>query len=113
MFTLTKQPQDIDRSGQAGVLRKNLTDTQQKRCSIVGEFGDLNIEAVRIAYVEAMILDHIIPGANANANRLESAFMNLPSSTMNKVIATRGKLYEAYRKNAALLLEGCNNFYVF
>lgn len=69
------------------------------------EFGDLDVEANRVSFVEAMILERVLPPFDSNGYRLETAFMNLPGGTMYKVIATRAKLYEAFREKSSLLLE--------
>jgi len=78
----------------------------------MGEFGDLTFEANRIAYIEAMILDRVIPAMGGKPNRLEAAFMKLPRSTMNELIATQIKLYEAFRQDAAIVLETLKRRYI-
>jgi len=85
---------------------------QQKSSSIVLEFGDLTVEENRIAYIKAMILDGVIPSFDGEAKRLESTIFNLPRSTMDKVIATRTKLYEAHRKRSSILLKRFQRRYV-
>ena len=85
---------------------------QHKGDSVVLEFGDLSIEDNRIAYIEAMILDRILPGGDAKRYPLEATFSKFPRGTVNELMATRAKLYESFRENAALLLEGFERRYV-
>ncbi len=91
---------------------EDITDTEQESCSIVREFGDISFEENRIAYIEAMILSRVIPPLDGQSNRLEAAFMKLPRRTMNELIATQGKLYEAFRKQAAIVLKGLEDSYI-
>lgn len=88
------------------LFAKDATNLQHEGSDIIAEFGDLNIECVRVGYIEAMIFGRVVPGGNTYSEGLESAFMRLPRGTMNKVIATRGELYKTFRQNAAFLLEG-------
>jgi hypothetical protein len=85
---------------------------QQEGGSVIGEFGDLDIEANRIALIEAMILDRVIPPFDGQRHRLEIAFMSLPSRAMHKVIATLAKLHEAHRECASLVLEEMKRRYI-
>ena len=90
---------------------ENIDNFPHEDGSIILEFGDLDVEANRVAFVEAMILDRVLPVFNGEGHRLETVFMSLPRGTMNKVIATRAKLYEAFREKATLLLEGFQRNY--
>jgi hypothetical protein len=121
MFTLTKHAQDIDKLGRD---RPDFNSTHPSRCvenlahldheggSVLGQFGDLTLEANRVAYIEAMILDRVIPLMDGKPGRLEAAFMKLPRRTMNELIATQRKLYEAFRKDAAVVSDDLKRRYI-
>jgi hypothetical protein len=121
IVTLTKakpnvecQPRDRSGSDSARPLGRveNPAHTEQESGSVIGEFGDLTFEANRVAYIEAMILDRVIPAMDGEPNRLEAAFMKLPRRTMNDLIATQGKLYEEFRQDAAIVLETLKRRYI-
>ncbi|GEM_PF-2604473 len=100
-------------SRQAGVLSSKNHDDREHECQrVVLEFGDLSCEANRIRLIEAMVLDRVIPGGDPDSHRLEAAFMMLPRGSMNEVIATAGKLNEAFRERAAFVLKGFQDLYV-
>lgn len=80
--------------------------------TVATEFGDLDIEANRIRFIEAMILDRIIPPLNGQGHRLEVAFMGLPSDTMRKVLETMTKLHEVHRKQACFILDEMQYHYL-
>jgi hypothetical protein len=103
----------VDSSRQAGILiPENLTDVQYESCGIILEFGDLSVEKNRIRLLEAMILDRVLPGAHRNANRLEVAMFKLPRRTVNELMTTRAKLFEAHHESAAIVLKGMQRRYV-
>jgi len=81
-------------------------DSQHKGGCVILKFGDLGIEANRIAYVEAMVMDRVVSSLDGDAYRLGRAFVKLPRRTMNEVVATSAKLSKAYSQRAALLLKG-------
>ena len=121
IITLTKVPPNVeclarDRldSDSARSLERveGLAHTEQESGSVIGEFGDLAFEENRVAYIEAMILDRVIPPMDGEPNRLEFAFMKLPRRTMNELIATQRKLYEAFRQDAAIVLETLKRRYI-
>ena len=87
-------------------------EPRQEARDAIYQFGDLGIEANRIAYVEVMILDRVLPRCDGEANRLERAFSKLPRRTMNEVVATAAKLNKARSQRSALLLEGFERYYV-
>jgi hypothetical protein len=91
---------------------ENLAHTGQESGSVIGQFGDLNFEANRVAYIEAMILDRVLPMQDVNTGSLEAAFMMLQRGTMNKLIATQGKLYEAFREEAAVVRNTLKHRYI-
>ncbi len=115
---MTNAPQDIGKpEADSDSVRslgraENLDDMEQESCSIIGEFGDLTFEANRVAYIEAMILSRVIPPLDGESDRLEFAFMKLPRSTMNELIATQRKLYEAFRQDATIVLETLKHRYI-
>ena len=118
---MTNVPQDVeypprDRpdSDSARSLGRveDLDHTEQKSGSVIGEFGDFTFEANRVAYIEAMILGRVIPPLDGESDRLESAFIELPRRTMNELIATQRKLYEAFRKDAAIVLDTLKRRYI-
>lgn len=76
------------------------------------EFGDLTIEANRVAYIEAMILSSVIPPLDEDSEKLEFNFIKMPISTMNELIATQGKLYEAFRQDAAVVRDTLKRRYI-
>jgi len=92
-----------------GLGIENGADLRHENCGVILQFGDLDIEANRVRLVEAMILDRVLPGADADASRLEAAVFDLPRSTVDKLIATRSKLFEEHRQSVTLLLEGFQN----
>ena len=49
---------------------------------------------------------------DADRYALEAAFFKLPRCCVDELMATRAKLYELFRKNAALLLEGFERRYI-
>lgn len=102
----------IERMRTARLRSEDRYHFQHEGDDVVLEFGDLSVEANRIAYVEAMILDRVLPRFDAETYRLELAFLKLPRSTMNEVVATAAKLGKACGENAALLLEGFERRYV-
>lgn len=118
---MTNAPQDIecpardrpdsDSTRSLGRV-EDLAHTEQECGSVIGEFGDLTFEENRVAYIEAMILDRVIPPMDGDTNRLESAFMKLPRRTMDELIATQRKLYEAFRQDAAIVLDKLKRRYI-
>lgn len=118
---MTNAPQDIecpardrpdsDSTRSLGRV-EDLAHTEQESGSVIGEFGDLTFEANRVAYIEAMILDRVLPMQDVNTGSLEAAFMMLQRGTMNKLITTRGKLYESFRQDAAIVLETLKRRYI-
>src|SRR5438067_1195486 len=89
--------------------RNNL---QHEGRDVVLQFADLGVEANRIAYVEAMVGDRIVAAFDADANRLELAFLKLPRRTMNEVVATAAKLSKACSERAAFVLNGFEGRYI-
>jgi hypothetical protein len=79
------------------------------RGSVIRQFGDLSIEANRVRYIEAVILDSVLPGPKSDICSLESAIAMLDSGTVNKLVTTFGELQKAHSKKAAILLEGFKN----
>lgn len=79
---------------------------QHEGGSVILEFGDLDIERNRIALVEAMVFDRVLPGDDSDVGGLEVAFMKLPRSAMRKVVTTAAQMAVAHSERAALLLKG-------
>jgi len=87
-------------------LLKDADDLQHEGRHIVLEVNDFVTKSQRIALVEAMILDRVIPRFDGDADCLEFAFLKLPRRTMNKVMTTAAKLCQVYSQRATLLLKG-------
>lgn len=102
----------MEKSGKGAVSAPDRRHGQQEGAGIIGEFGDLDIQANRVRLIESMILDRIIAPLYRDANGFEAALMMLPRSTVNKVVATHGELYEAHRQSASLVLQGFKSRYV-
>lgn len=99
-------------SRKAGALREDGIDAKQESGGVILEFGDLGVEANRIRLIEAMIIDRVLPGSHAYADRLEAAMFSLPRRTVDELMATRAKLFEAHHERATLLLKGFQERYI-
>jgi len=86
-------------------LRIDRDDAVHECGSIVGKFGDLDLKANRIRYVQARMLNYVFPSSNGDEFDFEAAFWALPKSTMDKVVATTAQLSEAFSQSRALLLK--------
>ncbi len=84
---------------------QDVSDLQHKDRHVVLEFGDLGCEANRIALIEAMVFDRVIPGRDADSCSLEFAFMNMPRGAMYEVVTTASKLAKAHSQRASLILK--------
>jgi hypothetical protein len=80
---------------------KSLHETHQR----LAEFGDLDLEHNRVAYLNALVLDRVIPGANAYGHRLEATLFQIDRGIVNKLVATAAKLTKAHCERAAVMLE--------
>ncbi len=94
------------------LLLEDGADCQHQGGCVILEFGDLGIEENRIALIEAMILDRVIPGTDGEAERLKSAIVKLPRRTVDEIVTTAAKLNKTCCQRTALLLEGFERLYV-
>ena len=84
---------------------ENCDHLEQKGGGIVLEFGDLLCEENRVRFIEAMILDHVLPARDVDHGHIDAAIFKLPRSTMNDVVATSRKMSEAFCKLRTTLLK--------
>lgn len=71
----------------------------------VQKFGNLGDEANRIAYVEAMLLDRVLPSPDTKRYPLERALAQMDRGTMHEVVATFTELAKADCEQAAIMVE--------
>lgn len=88
---------------------QDVGDFQHKGGHVVLKFGDFVCEANRVALIEAMVFDRVIPVFDADAGRLEAVFMSLPRGAMYEVVATGAKLAKAHSQRASFILKGFQN----
>ena len=91
---------------------ESFADAAQECRGRIGEAYDLSVEAQHIPYLNALLFARILPGDDGEVKRLEKIMWDSPRGTMDKLVSAWSKLYEAFNKEAAVVLKDFERRYV-
>lgn len=85
--------------------RKDRAQSRHKARDLLAEFGDLHVEENRVRYINALIMDSVLPAMGTQGNGLKATIREIERGTMSEVIATFTKLAKATCQRATVMLE--------